>query len=171
MPTMTSVPVLLLEGHWLGHLCGPGPWIDVKQFRSDGTLSVDETVEALLAEPEYRDHYCSPENESAGGPLHGPYWADKIKSSDFLPVSLTECESTLHRWREQMCGSEADPEADAVLDRALALVRAAADRRYLRDLREEAEHDWGWVLGFGGFHEFLLVLPDGEVALLVASDD
>lgn len=168
---MTGAPALRLESHWLDHLCGPGPWIDGKRFRAERALSADAAVDALLAEPEYRDHYCSPENDSAGGPLHGPYWADKIKPNDFQPVSRAECASILRRWREQWCGDEPDADADAVVDRALTLIGAATDRRYLRDLRAEAEHDWGWVVGFGGFHEFLLVLPDGEVDLLVASDD
>jgi hypothetical protein len=42
----------------------------------------------------------------------------------------------------------------------------------LADLRETAEHDWGWVVGTSGFHEFLAVDRTTErLRLIVASDD
>ena len=168
---------LVHTGHTLQHLYGPGPWIDTKFFTPDpdGAMTAREAVEALLAEPEYRDHYCSPENDSAGGPLHGPYWADRITFSDFTAVGAAECEAILSAWRHEWGTDEDTPEerarADATLDAALALARRATHRLYLRDMRSEAEHDWGWVLGIGGFHEFVLVDADGKVSLVVASDD
>jgi hypothetical protein len=38
-------------------------------------------------------------------------------------------------------------------------------------MRDEAEHEWGWVIGQGGFREFVLVDRDGGISLVVASDD
>ncbi len=164
-------------GHSLGHLYRAGPWIDTKYFRPavDGPVTGSEAVAALLADPEYRDHYCSPENNSAGGELHGPYWADRITAADFTEPSEAECQAILTAWWQQWGTDEDTPteraQADAVLNEALALVHRATYRLYLRDMRSEAEHDWGWVLGFGGFHEFVLVDPDGGISLVVASDD
>jgi len=60
----------------------------------NGPITAMDALEALLAEPEYRHHYCSPENDSAGGPLHGPYWADRIKISDFTEMPADESESS-----------------------------------------------------------------------------
>jgi hypothetical protein len=176
MLRMTGTRRIALEDHYLDFPYGrAGPWIKVKRFRPlDGNpITADEAVEALLADPEYRDHYCSPENISAGGPLHGPYWAERISLEDFLDIAVEECESMLQAWR-QIWSSEDDSavdraNTDAVFDKALALVRQARDRRYLLNLRAEAEHDWGWVLG--DFHEFVLVASDGTVWVLVASDD
>lgn len=42
----------------------------------------------------------------------------------------------------------------------------------LPDLRTSAEHDWGWVVGHAGFHEFVIVdRSAGLLTLIVASDD
>jgi hypothetical protein len=42
----------------------------------------------------------------------------------------------------------------------------------LPDLRETAQHDWGYVVGLDGFHEFVLInRHTSNLALLVASDD
>lgn len=92
---------------------------------------------------------------------------------DFLDIAVEECESILQGWR-QSWSHEGDSEvdranADVVLDKAFALFREAEDRRYLLNLRAEAEHDWGWVLG--DFHEFVLVVSDGTIHVLVAFDD
>ena len=168
---------LVQTGHSLDHLSGPGPWVDTKHFRPvpDGPITVAEALRVLLDEPEYRDHYCSPENEGAGGALHGPYWADRIQTSDFTEISTEESEAILSAWRNEWRPIDESPHdiavADSVVEAALTLIRRADQRLYLRDLREEAEHDWGWVLGFGGFHEFVLIDADGGISLVVASDD
>jgi hypothetical protein len=42
----------------------------------------------------------------------------------------------------------------------------------LEDLRATAEHEWGWVVGQGGFHEFVAIdRPAERLRLIVASDD
>jgi hypothetical protein len=42
----------------------------------------------------------------------------------------------------------------------------------LADLRATAEHDWGWVVGHGGFHEFVAIDHTAStLTLIVASDD
>ncbi|MCP9276794.1 hypothetical protein [Mycolicibacterium arenosum] len=42
----------------------------------------------------------------------------------------------------------------------------------LPDLRANAEHDWGYVVGCDGFHEYVCVDRGArELALIVASDD
>ena len=42
----------------------------------------------------------------------------------------------------------------------------------LPDLGEASEHDWGWVVGVGGFIEYVAIAEDGaSMNLLVASDD
>lgn len=177
MLPMAGTRRIALEDHYLDHPQGrPGPWIDVKRFRPvDGTpITPDEAVGALLADPEYRDDYCSPENDSAGGPRHRPYWVEQISPEDFLDIVGEECESILQAWRQRSWSGEDDGEvarahADAVFDKAFALIREARHRRYLLNLRAEAEHDWGWVLG--DFHEFVLVAADGTICVLVASDD
>ena len=51
-------------------------------------------------------------------------------------------------------------------------IRHATSRYQLPDLRDTAQHDWGWVVGNNGFHEFVLIdRRTDSVALLVASDD
>ena len=51
-------------------------------------------------------------------------------------------------------------------------VPDAADYNQLPDLRDTAQHDWGYVVGSDGFYEFVLINRHTKnVALLVASDD
>ncbi|MEG8183221.1 hypothetical protein [Nocardia terpenica] len=42
----------------------------------------------------------------------------------------------------------------------------------LPDLRPDAQHDWGWVVGVDGFHELVVIdQPDQVLTLVVAADD
>ena len=165
---------LNLESHALLRLPGPGPWVDIKVFRyADPPEDPVIAVAHLLAHPEYRDDYCSPENTSAGGPRHGPYWADRMTAGDFTLMALADCEETLHAWVQGLYSGDLPAterqQVDSVLRRCIALMAQADHRLYLRQMRDEAEHDWGWVLG--DFHEFVLLCSDGSLQVLVASAD
>jgi hypothetical protein len=51
-------------------------------------------------------------------------------------------------------------------------IREATSCYQLPDMRDTAQHDWGYVVGSDGFHEFVLInRQTNNVALLVASDD
>lgn len=51
-------------------------------------------------------------------------------------------------------------------------IREAATMYQLADLRDTAEHDWGYVMRSTGFHEFVVnTAPTGRLTLILASDD
>jgi hypothetical protein len=64
------------------------------------------------------------------------------------------------------------PQAQAGLESQVFPLLSCDAVYRLADLREAAEHDWVWVVGTSGFHEFLAVDRTTErLRLIVASDD
>jgi hypothetical protein len=125
-------------------------------------------LEALLEHPAYRDDFASPEGETEL-PIHGPYRLDAVTADAFAPISLADAEGILTTWLHDtgVRPEDFDPKLMHVFER----IRAADIRFYLGDLGEASQHDWGWVVGMTGFHEFVLVGPGEQVNMIVASDD
>lgn len=132
---------------------------------------------------------------------HGPYWRKAISEHSYQPISHHTARRELETWiyapgslsafgTEAPLGQDApsleqaiatssrvyedsvgrvNPDISVLVDRVLA----ESHRLYrLDDLRAAAEHDWGWVVGAGGFIEIAAVSEHSdEVTLLVASDD
>ena len=132
---------------------------------------------------------------------HGPYWRKAISEHSYQPISHHTARRELETWiyapgslsafgTEAPLGPDApsleqaiatssrvyedsvgrvNPDISVLVDRVLA----ESHRLYrLDDLRAAAEHDWGWVVGAGGFIEIAAVSEHSEeVTLLVASDD
>lgn len=145
-------------------------WIDLKAFRWAGQADPEprEVLASLIAHQAYRDHYASPESETEA-PIHGKYRLEAISVDSFEDMSGPEADRILRMWVEQF--GHVDPgQVEGNLDDAYGQVRDAKTLFHLSDLGKTAEHEWGWVLGRAGFHEFVLVEPAG-LTLLVASDD
>lgn len=151
-------------------------WVDAKHFSMSRDASDAALLQALLGHDQYRDHYAG------GGPadqgqhdLHGPYQLCKVLAESFEPTSTGAAEEALRAWLLT------EPEVDEASERehllsllsseVLPLLSHGTIYR-LRDLRPDAEHEWGWVVGAGRFHEFVVINRDeGSLTLLVASDD
>jgi hypothetical protein len=145
-------------------------WLDLKRFAVAVQLSDDEAVAALLRHERYQDHYATNEaNWTPTGDLHGHYRLGAIGVEAFEAVSPSDARQTLHRWANELDGATAEGHA-SVLAASRSVLPDGAVAFRLIDLRESAQHDWGWVLG--DFHEFVAIDRSTDtLTLVVASDD
>jgi hypothetical protein len=91
----------------------------------------------------------------------------------FEPVPAQAAGEELRGWVSSWVAAEEDgPEVEATLA-AEVLPKLDGDSILrLPDLRESAEHEWGWVVGHTGFHEIVIIdRAAAMLTLLVASDD
>jgi hypothetical protein len=85
------------------------------------------------------------------------------------PMTRRDARQTLHRWANEWDGATAESHA-SVLAASRSVLPDGAVAFRLIDLRESAQHDWGWVLG--DFHEFVAIDRSTDtLTLVVASDD
>jgi hypothetical protein len=145
-------------------------WLDLKKFTLAGRLSDNDALTALLKHERYQDHYATNEaNWTPTGDLHGPYRLQAIGADAFEAVSPSDARQTLHRWANEWEGDEAEGHASVLAASHSALPDGAIAFRLI-DLREFAQHDWGWVLG--DFYEFVVIdRVANTLTLVVASDD
>jgi hypothetical protein len=161
-------------GDELVHL-GPGTycWVSVKRFRLGGEASDADVLAALLRHPQYNDHYAGQRvAEQSSHDVHGPYRLDRIAVGSFVQISSEAATALIFDWAAEC---EQCPIPRDVRERLGARVVpdiASGVLWQLPDLRATAEHDWGWVVGQRGFHEFVSIdRATRTVALVVASDD
>ncbi|MER5859332.1 hypothetical protein ABT131_27560 [Streptomyces sp900105245] len=144
-------------------------WVDIKQLRFSAE-SVDDRglLAALIGDEQFRDDYAGggvlPE-----GPRHGPYWLRLITPDLYESISQEKAVQILREWVDPLWDVPTELEAD--LQREVFARLAAADGiYYLRELGDEAIHDWGRVHDY--FHEFVLIdRSAGRITLIVAADD
>jgi hypothetical protein len=145
-------------------------WVLIKLFALPTNAYDREVLALLIRHARYRDSYAAPEFKDAGT-IHGPYWLSAITAEDFVPVSAADAEALLRTWANYTVPLNDDDSA-AMEREVYPRIRQATCRYQLADLRDTAEHDWGYVVGSDGFHEFVLInRQTNDVALLVASDD
>jgi hypothetical protein len=145
-------------------------WVSIKLFALPPDAD-DQTVLALpIRHVRYRDSYAAPEFKDAKT-IHGPYWLDAINAGLFAAVSAADAETLIRTWATY---TEPPPgDVRVALEReAYQRIREATNCYQLPDMRETAQHDWGYVVGSDGFYELVLInRHSSSVALLVASDD
>lgn len=146
-------------------------WIDVKEFKSYGfeAMASRDVLLALLDHPSYRDDYASPDGETEA-PIHGPYRVEAITGEAFDPVTAAEAVTELKTWLE-MYGTVPSDQIEGDFAEVVRLIENGQSRFRLRDLGKQALHEWGWVVGSQGFHEFIIIGPSQEVRVVVAADD
>src|SRR6266568_3684689 len=75
-------------------------WISTKRFRwTDPNVIADQqtTVMSVVAHPQYRDHYTSPDSVTKD-PIHGPYRLSAIRPNSFDAVTGEEATQVLWEW-------------------------------------------------------------------------
>jgi hypothetical protein len=87
----------------------------------------------------------------------------------FTRISAAEATTILRGWLDQLGPISLD-DIDGDLDGVLGLFNDSVVSFYLSAMRDDAQHEWGWVVGHTGFYEFILIGSD-EVTIVVASDD
>jgi hypothetical protein len=167
---MPAEELLVYEGDVFINFRTSRQWVLIKLFALPPDLE-DEVVLALLVRHvRYRDSYAAPDFQDAKT-IHGPYWLSAIGPSVFSPVSATDAEALIRTWANYTVPLTGNDRA-AMEREVYRRIREATSRYVLPDMRDTAQHDWGYVVGADGFHELVLIdRACNQVALLVASDD
>lgn len=142
------------------------------------TASADDSqlISAVISHRRYRDHCAGPFGEQAYHDLHGPYRIETITVPAFQRRSIAQAVEKLYAWP----GYELTPhyahkwqQSQEIIGAWVTPVLQSATTIYRLVLpREGHEHDWGWVVACGGFHEFIAVDRDhSTVTLVIATDD
>lgn len=129
---------------------------------------------ALIEHEQYRDHYAGQDPaDQSDHSLHGPYRLEAITPAVFRTLTAEAARRQLRTWVSSWVDFEDDgPEVEEKL--ATEVLPKVTGDTVLRlpDLRDSAEHEWGWVVGRTGFHEFVIIdRAAAMLTLLVASDD
>jgi hypothetical protein len=143
-------------------------WIDVTRFQlSSEVLDNQDALTALIAHPQFRNTY-----DGAGvqdWPRHGPWWLDRITPDVYETVDAATAVEVIHSWANQH-GDLPDSLASRLCQEIYTPVREATSRYLLRQLPEDAFHDYGPI--HIDYHELVLIdRLAGTLALLVATDD
>jgi hypothetical protein len=152
---------------------GAYTWVDLKHFTIGPDDPDTSLLSVLISDDHYRDHYAAP-HETQGPPhgLHGPYKLEAITPAVFRAVPTAKVQQELRCWVSSWVDADRLPAAMEILDaRVLGHVQGSSIFR-LPDMRATASHEWGWVVGQTGFHEFVAIdRYGGTLTLIVASDD
>lgn len=149
-------------------------WVDLKYFAIQPAAPDDVLLASLIGHEQYHDHYAGEDpTEQTHHSLHGPYRLEAVTPRSFKVVSAESARKELMEWMTSWVVQEEDgPEVEAMLSAEVLPELDAGSIFRLPDLRESAEHEWGWVVGQTGFHEIVKIdRAAGLLTLLVASDD
>jgi hypothetical protein len=145
-------------------------WVSIKLFELPPDADDHAVLALLIHHLRYRDSYAAPEFKDAET-IHGPYWLDAITPEVFSPMSAADAEALIRTWADYTVPLT-DDDREAMEREVYPRITGATSRYQLPDLRDTAQHDWGYVVGSDGFYEFVLINRHTKnVALLVASDD
>lgn len=152
-------------------------WISAKHFRFPSGPDHVALLVALIDDRQYADHYAGETPEAQGEhPAHGPYRRSGIVPASFEPVSGESAVSTVSdwavSWAEPATDSSASPLSIPMQEAIEPLQRPGVQIYQLTGIDDDARHEWGWVVGTHGFHEFVVIdHTQSSIDLLVASDD
>jgi len=150
---------------------GTYAWVDIKQFtyrRGEDR----QVLAALLGHREYRDHYAGGlVDEQSEHDLHGPYRLAALSAASFTPVTEAQAHTMLESWLSGWDSSVVSQMRALLVGEVYPLL-AGGSVYQLPDLRSDAGHDWGWVVGLSGFYEFVVLdRGRGKLTVVVVSDD
>jgi hypothetical protein len=162
--------LLVYEGDVFINFRTSRQWVLIKLFALPPAADDHEVLALLIHHLRYRDSYAAPEFKDAET-IHGPYWLNAITPEVFSPVAPGDAEALIRTWADYTVPLS-DDDRTAMEREVYPRIREATSCYQLPDMRDTAQHDWGYVVGSDGFHEFVLInRQTNNVALLVASDD
>lgn len=153
-------------------------WVQITHFAFDVDQADAEILASLIGSPEYAHDYASPfpsESGPFGTPIHGRWFLNAIDVDRFETTTADRAEADLHSWANEQdwteLGHRQPPDAMHRL-RAVYSLLSAGDIYKLHNPGPEAEHDYGFVTGGMGFHEFIAIdRGTATLHVIVASDD
>lgn len=172
---------LALIGDGTVHL-GPGTfmWIALTHFLIDPGQDNQSILESLIKSPGYQHDHASPYSPDGGDKaqaagIHGPWRVDAIHPGLFEPSTAEAAKAEIDAWANDQDWT--DPEfsqpADAIqrLGTVYSILGSGPVLK-LRNPPREDEHDYGFVTGSLGFHEFIVIDRTLRILhVIVASDD
>ncbi len=154
-------------------------WVDHFVFSIEAGLSDGEILGGLLSSADYAHDFASPYRYGPDvgfedRPIHARWMADMLTAQMFSRVDAADARQTIHSWiDDEMLEPPQTPRThtrvDAVLDRAFG-----SGEVYRLDVPDDDSlmHEYGWVVGTTGFHEYVTIDRTNEAMhLVVASDD
>lgn len=146
-------------------------WVSLKSFSIDDGAGDVDLIRDLLTTRAYNDSYTSGPPDSQRVGVHGPFRLESLDPRAFAPVTAAEVAAVLTEWAAD-AGVRMDS-AGSELQSRVYDVLARADSIYaFPSLDESARHPGGWIVGQGGFHEYVVIdRARSRLTLVVASDD
>lgn len=168
-------PALRYEGHELFRFPGRGAfdWIDVKRFALEPPdLPGADALALLIGHDRFRDTYATAtSHDEDGGELHGPYRLRCIEPASYERVDGETGLRILSTFaRKRSTDEDVATREAVVIARVAPLLDAADDCYRLRDLGQDAAHDFGFILD--DFTELVVVdRSAGRLAVIAAAED
>jgi hypothetical protein len=171
------MPVLFAASDYLPMAEHSYMWILTIRFDIAGEEGGDEVINAIITSPQYGYDFASPFDGTAGPShpdIHGRWWRRHIGSDRFELCSPAHAVEVVRSWAEDQKWT--DPNFTQPLDAQQRLndtysVLQAGEVYELNNPLAEHEHDYGWVMGRTGFHEFLVIDRTHRTATLVVTCD
>jgi hypothetical protein len=153
-------------------------WVQLTHFTIEANQDDHLLPSALIASPGYAHDYASPfdaETTPDEPAIHGRWWRSELHPDLFHPCTPGEAKAAIQAWAAAPFVEEHAFKPSPEIQRGLEAVYALLDsgRVYrLSNPGKEAEHEYGFVTGGMGFHEFVVIDERTSTAhVVVASDD
>jgi hypothetical protein len=152
---------------------GTWAWVMLTVFAAEPKAATPDLLRALLAESTYQDDYVG---SGPGAPAHGPYRLECLSAESFAPVSPEEARSVIQDWAVELADWANDaPVSEKLqtrLDRQVYSLFDGAEVLRLPEPGPKETHDFAWILGIHGYHEFLAIdRTSRRLTVVVATDD
>ncbi|MFD6055162.1 hypothetical protein [Agromyces sp. NPDC060279] len=153
-------------------------WVQSIRFELDASKSDREQLQLLISSPGYGHDYASPfDGEELVDPpvIHGRWYVGAIHPGRFSETNAEFARSMIRSWVDEQDWHDPKyrqpPEVHERLESVYEVLRSGRVYR-LRNPSDDFLHEYGWVTGNLGFHEFVTIdRRSGTLHLVVASDD
>ena len=157
---------------------GTRMWVQVTRFAIDATQPDRAILSSLIASPAYAYDYASPFDADAKvtePAVHGRWWRDRIHVDLFEPWAPADAETLIKTWADHQDwyepGYRQPHDVHARLNSVYQILRSGHLYKLINPGADD-EHDYGYVTGTRGFHEFVAVdRLAHHLQVVVASDD
>lgn len=157
---------------------GTRMWIQLTHFDTETGQDDRALLASLIASPAYADDCASPFDAAAPvtePAVHGRWWRSSIHPERFVPWAASDAMSLIQKWADEQDWTDRDFRQPPAVQRRLKDVYAlfqTGDLYKLDNPAPEHEHEYGFVTGDLGFHEFVVIDRNTRtVHLVIASDD
>ena len=170
---------LPLVGDEIVHLdSGTFMWVHLTRFLIDPDQDDQSILESLIESPGYQHDYASPFPSAAevrAWGIHGRWRIDAIHPDLFEPSTAEAAKTDIAIWANDQDWTDPEfsqpPDAIQRLRTIYSLLDSGSVLK-LRNPPREAQHDYGFVTGNLGFHEFIVIdRLLRTLHVIVASDD